>query len=64
MCCKSVEHPEDNKFHEGDQNKERHETQDKLRAEKLAKRHWCEGGTRNALVKGEGVVCLHHPLPL
>ena len=35
-----------------------------LRAEKLAKRHFDEGRTRNALVKGEGVVCLHYPLPL
>lgn len=37
--------------------------QTKQKAEKLAMRHWCEGRTRNALVKGEGVVCLHCPLP-
>lgn len=43
-------------------------TKSKLRKfgcpEKLLLRHWSEGGTPNALVKGEGVVCLHHPLSL
>jgi len=33
-------------------------------SEKLARRHWDEGSTRNALVKGEGVVWLYYPLPL
>ena len=37
-------------------------SQVKLRVEKLVMRHSSEGSPRNALVKGEGVVCLCYPL--